>query len=198
MSNPTETVLNTMKMLRESGYVTRKTAQNMEAIEDEVRTNKHLTDYERGWLEALIDSEGCIYFNVGNFQERYLRWRATVQVGNKNRELLEKALRIVGSGSLNSYNPKGNRNYAWQLTWHAATVRVLLPQLDLIVKREQKRLILVALEILEERRKTGSTQYTDDIQARLITIAEEFRKLNFRGRKSKLGEFAQIRSVKDG
>jgi hypothetical protein len=160
------------------------------------QNGRRLTDYERGWLEALIDSEGCIYFGLRYERGALRSWYTAVKAGNKNRKFLEKAVRIVGGGALNPQKVRGNREGSWQVTWHASIIRRFLPELDLVVKRRQKELMLEVLRMTSGWRKGRGQPHSPEATARLLEIAKEFRVLNRRGRLSKL-ETMNIEGIDD-
>ncbi len=153
-----------------------------------------LSDYERGWLECLVDGEGCLYFGVRYERERLRSWRAALHIGNKSRPFLEKAMKICGAGSIYGYRAKGNRKHAWQYVLYGETLRSLLPQLDLIVKREQKTLLMKALQITDNRNAGFRRPYSPELQKELLGLAVECRKLNQRGQKPKLQRLAEVAS----
>jgi len=146
-----------------------------------------LSEYERGWLEALIDSEGCLYLGFRRERDGPLRsFQSRIVIGNTDRFLLEKAAMIIPA-SISEYSPKTSshhrRKQAYQLHWFSNTLRRILPQLKLVTKEKQRVLMLEALEILDRRKKSHpQTGFSENDTKRLIEIEADFRRLNRRGR----------------
>lgn len=128
-----------------------------------------LTDYERGFLEALIDGEGSISLIKHNKKKlrRGFAWHCSVAIGNDNRKLLEKAQRICHGGHL---NPEYGTHYTLQLG--IKVMKEILPQLDLIVKREQSILILWAIELLHTQgsHHTPNDEFLEQIYLDIIRL----------------------------
>ncbi len=153
--------------------------------------DKKLTEYERGWIEALIDGEGSLSLCYGK-QQTSPRYRIDIRIdiSNTNLEILEKAREICGGGSISSFESfNDNRKKRYRICFRSSIIRNILPQLDLIVKREQKKLILEALSLIERRGK-GSIQgfqggkmrpLWKDI--RFAEIKERLNNINRRGRR---------------
>jgi len=119
-----------------------------------------LTKYERGFLEGLIDGEGCLYVYRSQQQKKWKHWHVRLAISNNSKELLEKVERIVGKGSWACKNGK-----SWELRYSSNTLRWLLPQLSLIVNRAKKERVLKVLEILKWGRNRFTTPYDDKISA---------------------------------
>lgn len=141
------------------------------------RTKIEWCDYERGWIEALIDGEGSLSLireKREHFKSGYA-YKPTLNIGNKCYALLEKARLIIGAGAI---RPK-NDGELHQLQVSANALRGLLPKISLIVKEKQKLLLLEALEILA-RHKGRSRPVLDSEIERLEQIYQEIRDLNGR------------------
>jgi hypothetical protein len=135
------------------------------------------TDYDLGWISALIDGEGSISL----IKERRPKFRdgATykprLNIANKCRKLLEKAQGVVGAGAI---IPR-KKDLVLNLDISANGARTILPHLHLIVKEKQRILLLEALDILESR-KGGRGQPGPALEGteRLLEIYQEIRELN--------------------
>lgn len=109
-----------------------------------------LTDYERGWLEALIDGEGSLSLTYGK-QKTSPRPRIDIRIDISNvcLPLLEKAKAIFGEGNISEFEPKDNiRKKVYRFSVRTNAIRNILPQLDLIVKKRQKELLLEAASLI--------------------------------------------------
>jgi hypothetical protein len=106
---------------------------------------RRFTDYERGWLEALIDGEGSILVHRDRKKQR--GW-LVFSISNTNRALLLKAQSLIG-GKIRPYsdpNPRSRRQYL--LAVYGKTLEWVLPQITLIVKEQQRQ---ISLEIIHLR-----------------------------------------------
>jgi len=116
--------------------------------------SRRLTDYERGFLEALIDGEGCISLVKYRRKRKTRRhkaeivWRPRVQISNMNRDLLEKARRMIGSGSICLMKKGNGGRRVWVYT--ISKLYSLLPQLRLVVKEERRKLLIRAMELIHD------------------------------------------------
>ena len=150
---------------------------------------KVLSDYERGWLDAMIDGEGSLSLTYGR-QRTSPRPRIDIRIdiSNTNRALLEKAQMIIGGGSISCAQHTGNRKPHFRLCIRANKIREILPQLHLIAKAKQCGLLLEAAALIQGFGK-GSRQgfqggkmrplWKDE---RFAEIKEELNRLNKRGR----------------
>ena len=110
--------------------------------------HKVLTDYERGFLEGIIDGEGCLYTGLNSNGKTRL---FNLLISMTNKEILEKTRTIIGEGIVRgprSADRRGHRLPEWTYIASANTLRWLLPQLRLIVKEDKKEKILTALNLV--------------------------------------------------
>jgi len=142
-----------------------------------------LSDYNRGYLEMAIDCEGNLSLtkDKSDTAKRGYTWRPRVMVTNTNLKLLE-ALKDISGGLgkiILSRGQKGNYKavYYWYL--RPSEQRVILPQLSLTIKEEQRILLLDALLLLEENRYSSSRSSKND--AGLEQIYLDLKKLNGKG-----------------
>jgi hypothetical protein len=142
-----------------------------------------LTSYERGFLEAALDSEGYIglYKRPSNtrYRKRTFTWHLEVGISNTNVYFLEKIRGIVGNGgvSIHQNNKSGNAKPAWSYRFEHSRLRVLLPQLRLVVKEQQRLLAIEFLALVNEHRP----RYTPN-DNRIEEIWKQLRALNKRGK----------------
>ncbi|MEK6883056.1 MAG: hypothetical protein AABY22_25755, partial [Nanoarchaeota archaeon] len=89
--------------------------------------------------------------------------------------------------SINRKKLKENRKPNYVLMTHTNGLRKILPQINLIVKREQQRLILEAISMLEKKEKGSFTGFRGGIKRpewkykRFLEIVNLMHKLNKRG-----------------
>lgn len=157
--------------------------------------SRKLTAYQRGYLEAAIDFEGSLTVRKLKSKNGYSHGYSIDPRGyisNTNIQLLEKVQKIVGDGSIVLHNDyvkkKKNNNWkpAYKYQFSRASLRRLLPKLNLIDKERQKKLVLRALTII----KRGGRYYTgkrlpDKSYQELVEIVETIRSFNNRGLNAK-------------
>jgi transcriptional regulator with XRE-family HTH domain len=145
---------------------------------------KQLSEFDKGWVSALIDGEGCIRIELRTRVNGYAQGFSlspSIQVTNNCLEFLlalNEKLGVCCSTYLQKYtNPKHKTTYHWQLKG-VYQVKSLLEQITpyLIVKRKQAELVLeYCLSRLDGLMKlTAQCPYTE----REIELAEEVWKLN--------------------
>lgn len=153
---------------------------------------KVLSAYERGWMEAFIDGEGSLSLCYGR-QKTSPRPRIDIRIdiSNTNLEILKRAQQIWGGGSISTFEyTDGNRKRQYRLSCRSTIIREILPQLNLIVKREQKNLILEALSLIDRGGKGSRKGFQGGKMRPLwkdIRFAEiklKLNTLNKRGRKT--------------
>lgn len=97
-----------------------------------------LNPYERGFIEAFLDADGCIHL-----YKDWNKYRVRISFSNKNKRVLEKIRNILGV-KRKIYENRGTGLKELRLNGRDEIYN-LLDQIELVVK-EYKR--LVALEIL--------------------------------------------------
>ena len=135
-----------------------------------------MSQYEKGWIEAMIDGKGSIsllkesrpHFKAG------CTYKPRLNIGNKSKPLLFFAKEIIGGGAV-ILSPRGVN----ALDVSSNTLRWLLPQIQLIVKEKQRRLLLQALRILS-RRVTRNKPRTDKELTALEGVYRGIRNANGR------------------
>lgn len=146
------------------------------------KVTHELTEYQRGFIEGAIDFEGHLsIFRVSKTRPRAKYFQTIGRVFNTNLEILKKVKSILDDEP--SVKPStGNNGPNWKPVYVAnidtSTLRWLLPQLQLIVKREQRAAVLEFLN-LKERRYGHLTQ---QVYARQQELFCRLKELNRRGR----------------
>lgn len=131
--------------------------------------------YNKGWIEALIDSEGSLSLlkeKRVHFKAGYT-YKSRLNIANKNRELLEKAKKIISGGAIIGPNKKGLYN----LDVSANSIRQILPKIKLINKEKQRRLLLKALDILKRHVTRGHSRTRIEIE-KLENLTKKIREQN--------------------
>lgn len=113
---------------------------------------KELNGYERGFIEASIDTDGGIYLER---KKNTLHIAVRIRFFNNSKEFLDKIQEILGTNK-NYVRRKGSRNKNLILGYSNNDCRWILPQLKLVIKEEKRK---IALELLESIRN-GNNQYT--------------------------------------
>jgi len=153
-------------------------------------SNKTLSDYEKGFLEATIDGEGTVslYCNHNKSWSSYrgFSWVPFVAVSNTNLGFLEKVKEICGGGRLylkTRKNPPRNQKAQYIYEMNRGVMRHILPQISLVIKEKQRQLLMEALGLLIQG--GNSSEMIRQIQVlndkRLEQVYKEMRLLNKRG-----------------
>ncbi|MFB6145098.1 MAG: LAGLIDADG family homing endonuclease [Candidatus Nanohaloarchaea archaeon] len=144
-------------------------------------TSSTLTDFERGWISALIDGEGSLRLRERDDSQTY---KPSIAITNTSREILEKFQEIVPDPKI--YDEKQDKdewNDQYQLAvWKHSTIRNLLEQIEgrMVIKKQKAKLMT---EFLERRAKSERSRdeeghfissETDPEERRIL---EDFRRL---------------------
>jgi hypothetical protein len=93
-----------------------------------------LSDYERGFLNGIIDGEGCLSLFIDKEQDVHMR----MIVANNSLPLLTEVQRLIGGRIQEKYKEGYSTQY--ELRVYGITLRWLLPQLSfLTVEKENRR-----------------------------------------------------------
>jgi len=128
---------------------------------------KQLTDYERGFIEGVIDSEGSITLNkkVLMLRKNKRGWTPNIrlEIANNSLEFLGKIQEILGT-NIKPVSKKGSRNY--KIALRHKVIRELFPQICLIIKENRRLLTLELLSTLKIgiNKYTNSAEYENRIQ----------------------------------
>lgn len=112
-----------------------------------------LTEYEKGYLSAIIEGEG--YLSIYRRKSKGLMIR--IGVSNNSFELLEKIKKIVGGGYIiKKYNKKFKSNsYEWRA--NPNILRKILPQINFSIKNKEEKREKILLYL--NKIKKGINQY---------------------------------------
>lgn len=136
-----------MRFLRFRRFFTRKFTKS---------NKKTFSDYEKGFLEGLIDGEGALMLGYQS-DKRYFKPYLTVN--NNSKELLEKYLVITGEGANVRVRPvknmriqQGFQKQIYVVVFNSATQIInILTQIQLTVKRKQQNLLLTACYLIRDK-----------------------------------------------
>jgi hypothetical protein len=134
-----------------------------------------LSSYEKGFLEGLIDGEGCICLSKTKTKSSYAALKPECSISNTCFNLLRKAQKIMQGGAINSVkrqSPKHNKCYLLKIG--ANTMRIILPQIRLIVKEHKRKTMLKVLKILLTRKGGFGTWNKNYKLERLMNLHKEF------------------------
>jgi len=113
-----------------------------------------LTEYERGFIEACIDTDGSIFIEKHKNQKGTESYYPVVSFSNNSVKLLNKIKKILKVNN-KLILKKGSKNYKFAIKSHKALN--LLKSISLVVK-EEKRLKLIRLGEISTSRY-GRNQY---------------------------------------
>lgn len=138
---------------------------------------KRLTAWQRGWISGLLDSDGALCFNANRKNANTFTTR--IQVDNRSRRLIESVLKTVGSGHISTSRThkrsKGmlGKTFSPMYRWAGGSgvMTWLLPQLRLIGKERQRRIIIQALPLLRRSHWRTETQ-TARLKALIVEMTE--------------------------
>lgn len=145
------------------------------------QTAKELTQWERGWISGLVDGEGTIYFGKTSkpSSRGFHLYLVKLKVSNTCRELLEKVCDVIGTGWIGkNVDKRNNRKTVYVFEVGSNVMRWLLPQLNLVVKKRQKELVLRALDLLRE---ASCIVDASEQHKQLDDLRLEMTRLNHRG-----------------
>lgn len=146
--------------------------------------NKFTEESLNLWLSALIDGEGCLLIRFDKQRtSKNPSVKIEISISNTNKEILDVAKDIVGHGSIceKRVDPKGNRKKHWVYRIPTGGVREILPKLYLIVKREQKKVLLEALSLIGKTPIGGNRKRDKESEEKLKNLKSKLHILNKRG-----------------
>jgi hypothetical protein len=154
-----------------------------------------LNEYERGWLEAIIDGEGCLTIAKNkdrNYPERFT-YAPVLVITNTCLNLLKRVKEVCRGGMITNARlvPRHKPTYEFRLVAHK--LRIILPQLRLIAKERQRNCLLQVLDLRynlihgesEHFRRTrirhGGKIYTKEDWDKFEEWYQQIKVLNLRG-----------------
>lgn len=106
---------------------------------------KNIKQYDKGWVEALIDGEGSLSLikQKGKSYKCGYTLKPILNIGNNDIRLLKQAQQIIGGGNI-CFCKRG----IYSFTINSNILRHFLPKINLITKENQRLLLIQALNIL--------------------------------------------------
>lgn len=130
-----------------------------------------------GWLEGIIDGEGCLMLNrIKTPRCNDFNYRPVLTIGSCDKCIVDRVLEIVGEGSIRkSSHLTSRQRIVFVYTLNANGLRRLLPRLQLTLKDSQRCLLIEALPLVSR----GHNQFSKRSRfIRLRQIYEKMRILN--------------------
>jgi len=113
-----------------------------------------LTEYELGFIEAMIDGEGTICL-ARNFCKTHIAiFRPEVSIFNTNLAILNKIKKFTGRGNIIIFKSElYTHGVSYTLRFSPNDIRWLLPQLKLVIKEHKRKIMLRVLKVLTLRKQ---------------------------------------------
>ena len=137
---------------------------------------KILSEYEKGFIEAAIDCDGSLslikdtYHKDHGYRKRMKRGyyiRITMSFSNNSLELLGKIQDILES-NLTPALAKGTKNY--NMVYRHTVLRWLLPQIELVIKEQRRKIALQILDLLEtDQREPNREETLQDLVEKFLS-----------------------------
>jgi hypothetical protein len=130
-----------------------------------------LSDYQKGYIEAMIDGEGCICLSKPKKKTRDFTLRPEIKITNTNLDILLKIKRILNKKcSVNivkrPYPNKPQWATCYLLRLHSDGASEILSQIKLVIKEKKRKIALKVMKVLKERKGgfgTWNPNYKDDV-----------------------------------
>lgn len=125
-----------------------------------------LSEYEKGFVEAFIDTDG--YIQVGRHKKPKSKrgWEVLIRLrfSNNSIQILEKLQNILGCGCIyeQQITSGGNKHYVLQITQNGC--RQILPQLKLTIKEDKRKLALQILDLIRNKRIISKELYEKTLE----------------------------------
>ena len=131
---------------------------------DSLREIMQIGERDLGWIEGIIDGEGCLGLYSSPLRpskknpKHTRRWLPLLTITNTNLAIINRAKRIIGYGSVHYRKPVHERDKPfYHYAIGANGLRYLLPQLSLTAKEKQRLLLLSALELVQSHDRFHGT-----------------------------------------
>jgi len=106
-----------------------------------------MTEVQAAWFAGVFDGEGCV-----RWTRRKIIRSVALTVTNTNEELMQKVVRVTGTGKISEKRPKNPRHSrAWTWQCYGDNAQSLLRQMlpELVVKREAAEVALGIVKAAE-------------------------------------------------
>lgn len=116
---------------------------------------RKLTEFERGWISGIIDSDGWIGLHKQKTSQNKIReygYTGRGSIDSISKEFLLKIKKVVKLGCIQQLKSKGKGRYPnaktlWRYSLCANGLRYLLPQIKLVIKERRRILLIEALKL---------------------------------------------------
>ena len=108
---------------------------------------RQMTEVQAAWFAGVFDGEGCV-----RWTRRKIIRSVALTVTNTNEELMQKVVRVTGTGKISEKRPKNPRHSrAWTWQCYGDNAQSLLRQMlpELVVKREAAEVALGIVKAAE-------------------------------------------------
>jgi hypothetical protein len=133
------------------------------------------------WLSGIIDGEGCLSIRFDKQRtSSNPAVKVEITIANTSLKFLEIIRDIIGFGSINkrTFYANENKKPSWVYRMPTGTVRKVLPKLFLIVKEEQKKVLLETLSLIGNK---GPKKRDISVENQLKKLKGKINILNKRG-----------------
>ena len=123
-------------------------ARKMGLSRDSRYSPRVLSEREKGYLEGIIDGEGCVSLREGKVRGKagHSSFRFQLSVVNSDNRIIYKVKEIIGCGTIGSRD-RGKYRRKWKFTTGKKVISWLFPQLNLVGKEGHRLLLLEALTV---------------------------------------------------
>jgi hypothetical protein len=151
----------------------------------------NLSERDKGWLEGIIDGEGCLSLRKRNRKkQKNFQWQIIFSISNTDLRVCEKIKKLFTNenyigGSIYQYQPK-NKNSKMINIFNVKiyAMKKMLPLLKLISKDRQRQIFIEVLNILENSRinTVGYYRRPKEIDNKIENLYKEIIMLNKKGK----------------
>jgi hypothetical protein len=112
-----------------------------------------LSDYQRGFIEGMLDGEGCISLCRPKNQKAYLVLHPEIKITNTNYDILNKISKMIDNRcSINKRKSLSIKHKpCYLLRIHSDAATEILSQMKLTIKEKKRKIVLKVFEILRKR-----------------------------------------------
>lgn len=133
-----------------------------------------LSQYEKGFVEAFIDTDGSIYLSkVKRIRGKGYTPKIALDFSNNSIKILEKIKEILNQEHRKLTLKKGSKNY--KISFRHGIIRKLFPQIRLVIKEDKRKKSLEILKHLENAAIGGRGKInTLEYQEKMDKLVEDF------------------------
>ena len=135
----------------------------------------HLTDFQKGYLAAMIDGEGCIYMTkIGNKQCKLgYSYRIGVDICNTNKSIIDYIHSFAGGNIALMHRAEGERRKPlYRLRFNTTETKPLLEEIAPYLRGKQKQALHMVSYI---NIFNGRTIYPEELHDAVADLKDKFR-----------------------